>query len=161
MKRVRYLAGAIGLATPAALGLTAPAHAASASPATGQCNGNSTVTIPHAGNVKGHGWYRTNLLGHVVFACIGTVDVSLYFTKGSVNNPFCKSASLALRRSPIDRPFWDRQHQVCGDDTHWFNTQFNVQQSWSVDIIGGHANPISVCARSTYHAAYTCGQVSG
>jgi hypothetical protein len=153
MKRVRYVLGAAG-AAPVMFGMVTPAQAATDTPTVvvpvSNCGGNKSFTIPHDGNVKGHGWYRVGIFDSAT--CVGTVDVSLYYTKGTLNNPFCKDASLTVRFSPTTGNLWHRAKQLCGYAGSWEKIGFAVQTSfWQ-----GSNGAVSVCARSTYHTAYTC-----
>jgi hypothetical protein len=101
MKRVRYLAGLVGLA-PVAVGLLAPAgaHAATATPRlprtsaktvrlpdsrvvhpdTG-CAGSIYRKIPRNDNISGWFWYAVLPDNYV---CIGTVDEKLYLGRSTV-----------------------------------------------------------------------------
>ncbi len=158
MKRVQYILGAVG-AAPVVFGMVTPAQAATDRPTTvvpvSNCGGNKSFTIPHNGNVKGHGWYR--LAAFHSTTCVGTVDVSLYYTKGTLNNPFCKNASLTIRSSPpAHADLWHRTKQVCGYAGSWAKIGFAVQTSFSHGLNGS----VSVCARSTYHTAYTCRRIA-
>lgn len=157
MKRVRYVLGAAG-AAPVMFGMVTPAHAATAMPnaavPVSNCGGNKYLTIPQNGNVKGHGWYTVGIFDSTT--CVGTVDVSLYYTKGSLNNPFCKNTSLTIRSSPTAGNLWHRKKQLCGYAGSWEKIGFAVQTSfWH-----GSSGAVSVCARSTYHAAYTCRRIA-
>lgn len=97
MKKVRYLAGAVGLApaavvaavpTAAQAASTAPGahqkvvalHDASATPRAG-CHGNKEFHFSTANNprLRGHGWYRT-VTPDAVY-CVGTVVISMKYNK--------------------------------------------------------------------------------
>lgn len=152
MKRVKYLVGAVG-AAPVMFGMAVPAQAATeTAPAATNCQGNTAFTIPQNG-VKGHGWYHHRVL--YSGTCVGTVDVSLYYTKGSLNKPFCKDASLTIRSSPTKSALWHRKKQLCGYAGSWEKIGFAVQTSFP----HGEGDSISVCARSTYQTVYTCRRI--
>jgi hypothetical protein len=156
MKRVRYLVGAAALA-PAVAGMAFPTAATAA---TGGSTGAKTVSVhqtratvmaPDAGctasaefqlntvgHKRGHGWvkYTDN---HNKF-CIGTVDVSLEFTK-----TLCKNAELDTSGSQNSGS--QHTHQICGypaanGDGKWFETTFSIHKSF--------LEPGYVCVSSTY-----------
>jgi hypothetical protein len=128
------------VAAPAHAATTAPAHAAT----TETCSITSAFSIPKADNVRGHGWHED--------FCVGTVDVSLYYTKGSLYNPFCKDASLEIRSTPGRARLWHGEKQLCGYAGYWNKYPFRVYSSFVNNV----ESYISACARSTYHPAWTC-----
>jgi len=160
MKRVGYLAGAVGLA-PAAMGFLAPTVAQGATAATAPsdqgkavslqhsgmlqakraCAGNTAFTIPQDVHVKGHGWYAPNGIVDS-FTCIGTVVVSLYYAK-----TFCKTASVVVSIPPGVSKWTDR---LCGTAGHWAHHSFGIHENFSSYYFN-----ITVCADSTY-GALTC-----
>jgi hypothetical protein len=135
MKRMKYLAGAAALA-PTALAGVFPATASAASArgtgsvktvslnhsgvtASNGCTGTVGFTASHQSrNVRMHGWYTTQQRRK----CIGTVVVSLYFTKGTASHRFCKEASLLITsRDGLDTTYYQ---QVCGTAYHWTGVGF-------------------------------------
>jgi hypothetical protein len=153
------LAGGAALA-PAALGFALPtaAHAATAGPTTGGsvkavsmhhtnaapaagCTGTTAFTIPTQGEVRGHGWRTANGGSD----CIGTIVVSLKFTKGTAANKFCKNAIASVSATNQD---YGKSHQVCGTAGNWVHTSFSVHKHFFI--------PFNVCASSTYAASDTC-----
>jgi hypothetical protein len=164
LKKVHFWAGGAALA-PAALGFALPtaAHAATASPTTGGsaktvslhhakavpavgCTGSNEFTIPTRGEYRGHGW-RT---GNAGSACVGTVVVSLKFTKGTASKKFCKDAIASVSAVNLD---YGKAHQVCGTAGNWVHTSFSVHERFRV--------PFDVCASSTYGTGRTCNLDTG
>jgi|SRR5450755_2397248 hypothetical protein len=129
MKRVRYLAGAAGLA-PAALGLAVPsaANAATTGTAVGTgktvslqaaagCTGHTEFYLAQAGPVRGHGWYTDNG-GNV---CIGTVVVSVYTSQAGNDGP-------ALFVEGANRSSYFSATQVAGVVGKWEHHSFGVHR---------------------------------
>jgi hypothetical protein len=146
---------------PAAFGIALPAaHAATAGPAAASvakaktvslhhtaatpdagCTGSAEFNIPQDGQVRGHGW-QTN---HNGSRCVGTVVVSLHFTKGTAAKKFCKDAIASVSANNRD---YNKSHQVCGTAGNWVHTSFSVHENFTI--------PFAVCASSTYAAGRTC-----
>jgi hypothetical protein len=155
MKKVRYLAGAAGLA-PAVVGLALPTatYAAAAPSATGQaktvslyhtgavpaagCTGSTEFYVPKSGHVEGHGWYATG--GGSV--CIGTVVGKMYFTKSS----FCKYVHLNINGTNMGSR---KECTGSGSKSVWESSGTFAVHKW----FHGHAK---VCLWSTYQTFFTC-----
>jgi len=157
MKRMTYLAGAAALA-PAALTGAFPATAASAAAAQGTgsvktvslnhsaataastCTGTTAFYASHeSGNVRMHGWYTTQAKRK----CLGTVVVSLYFTKGTASDRFCKEASLLITsRDGLDTTYYQ---QVCGIAYEWTSVGFGFHNYYYAPYLS---------ALSTYREGY-------
>jgi len=158
MKQVRYLAGAAGLAPMAIAfmplaGATQPAAAdgSAGNPKTvslqhsgmnvvpnNSCTASDSYTIPQYNHVRGHGWVKQNGARW----CVGTVVVSLYFTKGSPNHLFCKSAEAAPLPDGVGTFGLSYWQNVCGYAGHWFAVNIGIHRSFSASFMGMCANSI-------------------
>jgi hypothetical protein len=152
VKRIRYLTGAVGLA-PVAIGMALPAAANAATSAGAPsgvktvslhhsgirtvaaavgCTGNTRHNFPQSGHIAGHFWATP----HHSSVCIGTVVVSLFFTKS-----FCKSAQASVIGGTQSTDI--RKHRtICGVNGEWVTTSFSIHTLWDQDV--------SVCATSQY-----------
>jgi hypothetical protein len=75
--------------------------------------------------------------------CIGTVVVSLYFTKGTAANRFCKDAFLLLTSKDGLRQNFTQQ--VCGIAGGWYGTNFGLHNYYYTPYLS---------AQSTYLEGY-------
>jgi hypothetical protein len=133
---------------------SSPVANSPASPAAAGCKGDTEFTIPKKGNVKGHGWYKNNHLGTVT--CIGTVEVSLHFTKGTTANPFCKRAILNMISEPLGPGGGiTSSTKLCGTAGHSKVADFAVHTTFT-HLPGSY---VRVCAASTYNTGGTCHDV--
>jgi hypothetical protein len=150
VKRVRYLAGAAGLA-PAAFGMvTMPAAVGAVTPQAGTGHGK-TVSVGHARvntgctggtvhylashpdtNLYGHFWYTQ----HGSKTCIGTLVLSVIY-----NKTICKTAG-ASERSPGGSGWTQSTGNYCGNK--------NTTYMWSFGVHKSIKGPVSVCVGSTY-----------
>lgn len=149
MKRVHYLAGAVGLA-PVALGLAVPATTAAAataahgaetaasstsvSPAFGNCTTSHYQTWTRKGNLRGHFWWaeQANPTG-VEGYCVGTAVLSVYFTKN-----ICKSTTVHFSGGPGTT--YKRTLTACGTKSHWTKVDFGVGDwEWYHPHIAGYS----------------------
>jgi len=159
MKRVRYLAGAVGLAPAAALGLATPAaHPAPARRAAAPgktvslrttgvtpdagCGGKDGFTAPRDRDIKLHGWFTPHPLHSKV--CIGEVIVSVFFAR-----PGRKSMTMSLRGSR-DKTIWGPQNRRLHDPkSGWLKTGFGVHKSFGgLFFVGAAVTPGSATSIS-------------
>jgi hypothetical protein len=109
------------------------------------CTGADEFFLPKSGHIRGHGWFTANRLPYPS-TCIGTVTVSLYFTK-----TFCKSTYVSVTDGAAARHNFG-PHRMCGQANHWDHTNFGIHRWFVADD--------TVCAFSTYggnHKACTYG----
>jgi hypothetical protein len=182
MKRMHYIAGAVGLA-PAVLGIAvAPAAgAATVTPAgsaktvslhhvlapTTRANmaaassSSSTAASPDTtagckGNTYFHMARHNNLVGHGWYAN-STLDfhtcIGTVDVYAKFNKTFCKNVTLGVSASGVQE--WSRTHSVCGTAGRSVMTQFNVHDS-IYHLVG---EGVAVCVSSTYDRAGTCSTV--
>lgn len=184
MKRMHYVAGAVGL-VPAVLGMAVTPAIAGTSPAT-QASQAKTVSLHHVlpataranaaaasssssalaspgitTGCKGNTWFHIpqnhDLKGHGWYAN-STFDSFTCIGTVDVwvhfNKTFCKDVSLSVYTTGFNS--WYRKHSVCGTAGTSTMTQFNVHEEFQhVQHIQG----VHVCAKSTYNQAGTCTKV--
>jgi hypothetical protein len=181
VKRMHYMAGAVGLA-PAALGLAiAPATAGAATP--GQAGHAKTVSLHHVlsttvrtnmaaassssstaaspdttGGCTGNTYFRIpqshDLKGHGWYANESLLDQHTCIGTVDIWVHFNKTfcKNVSLTAG-VDEQWWSKTHYVCGTAGHSTMTQFNVHQNFShIGIIQG----VGVCVSSTYNRHGAC-----
>jgi hypothetical protein len=172
MKRVRYLAGAAAL-SPIAVGLVAPVAAPAAQAATTaregtqarivgkriatpdgiSCTSRKRFNITPAGDIHGGGYWAiyTQAEFNSTNICVGTVDASLKFTKGTASNPFCKDGWVSAHRAGLfgDGGYVKPAHaEMCGSAGEIVVHGFGVYNSWSASSTFAH---VRVVVFSTYN----------
>ncbi len=169
MKRVGYIAGALGLA-PAAMGAltgaAAPAQAAvalipnahmkmvslqhsgmkGAPPKPPDCLGNTRVNMGGNGHIESaHFWYANS--GLDVYTCLGTTDVSVYWAHTD-----CKDVTLTVTYSNLTGDAvgpWTKK--VCEEADTLATVSF-VYRSWIEHVPGSN---LELNVSSTYGAYET------
>jgi hypothetical protein len=150
MKRMRYLAGAAGIA-PVALGLGIPTAAAAAAttgparlaplvpgsqvtPDFGQCNTSYYKTWARHGNLRGHFWWAESHNPVPVSGyCVGTAVLSVYFNKTT-------SKSVTVHFSGAPGTTYKKTYDVQGTAGHWTQVDFGVGDwEWGRPHIAGYS----------------------
>jgi hypothetical protein len=112
-------------------------HVAGISPDT--CTGTTGFNIPKSSpnpNIKGHGWYTEEANNT---ECIGTVKVSMYYTKN-----VCKWARLLVGSGAGQ--YVGSTGSYCGHKSYWY--------IWSFGVHKIYPNGTYVCARSRYQHSF-------
>lgn len=160
MKRIKMMAVAVPAAAGIALPLAAPAAASAQAvrshgktvsvfqgtvrPDTG-CATSHEFHVTTNGNVSGHGWAGN--YASPFFTCIGTVVESLFFTKGTATNPFCKYANLSIKTfGPASITKFTGHRKLCGEAGTTQHTSWGIHQSYGK----APASSIAVTMSSTY-----------
>ncbi len=186
MKRMHYVAGAVGLA-PAALGMAvAPATASAAT--TSQAGHAKTVSLHHVlattartnmtaassssstaaspditGGCKGNTWFHIpqshDLKGHGWYTNESLLDEKTCIGAVVVWAHFNKNFCKDVTlRAYTSQSSWSRTHSVCGTAGYSTSTQFNVHQIFK-HVGHTHLLGVHVCATSTYNHYGACSVV--